>query len=110
MEQRQNTRHNVESPAIMRVQGRAGPFLITILDVSESGLRVSCSSAIPAGSKITIICRGATITGEIRYARNVEQYAFHLGVEADSATAEAMSEGKVDLTILFKIRHLADRS
>jgi hypothetical protein len=108
MEQRQSTRYHVEVPAIMRVQGKPGPFLITILDVSESGLRVSSSSAVQEGSKITITTRGATITGEVRYARSVD-YEFHLGVQADGASAEGFSNGKFDLTTLFQTRRPVGR-
>src|SRR5208282_5328332 len=101
MHQRKNPRYQVEAPAVMRVQGR-GPFVVTILDVSTTGVRVSSPSEFPAGTRVNITCGGAQVAGEIRYSRQVER-EFHVGVLADGASAGAISEtGEVDLMRLFQ--------
>lgn len=103
MERRESPqRYLVEASAVLRIHGKSGPFLVTILDVSATGLRLSSPTPFPAGTKVTITCRGATMTGEVRYARNVEDYEFHIGVRVDEASAGAMLEnGTMDLTLLF---------
>jgi hypothetical protein len=100
MEKRQSPRYRLEAPAILRVQGRPGPFLVTLLDVSSSGLRLSSPSAFPDGSRVTIKCLGAEITGEIRYARPVEGEAstFNVGVLADAIS------GGVELDLVRLLR------
>lgn len=100
MQQRKNPRYQVEAPAIMRVEGR-GPFVVTVLDVSTTGVRVSSPSEFPAGTRVNITCGGAQLTGEIRYCRQVER-EFNVGVLADGASAGAISEtGEIDLMRLF---------
>lgn len=103
MERRESPqRYLVEASGVLRVDGKPGPFLVTILDVSANGIRLSSPTPFPAGTKVTITCRGASMTGEIRYARNVEDYEFHVGVRVDQASAGAMLEdGTMDLTLLF---------
>lgn len=92
----------VEASAIMRVQGRVGPFLVTILDVSVAGLRLSSPTQFPDGTKVTVVCRGVTVTGEVRYSRDVGRDGFHLGILAAAASGGAVSEaGHVDLIRLF---------
>ncbi len=103
MERRESPqRYQVEASAVLRVIGKPGPFLVTILDVSASGVRLSSPTTFAPGTHVTITCRGASLTGEIRYARNVEDYEFHVGVRVDEASAGAMLEdGTMDLTRLF---------
>lgn len=102
MENRRSPRYNVEAPAILRVDGRAGPFLVTVLDVSESGVRVNSPTAFVSGTLVTLTCRGSTVSGEIRYTRSVDS-GFHVGILANSASDGARSEsGEMDLTRLFK--------
>jgi len=102
MDQRQSTRFKVAASAIMRVQGKAGPFLVTILDVSTSGLRVSSSSSFPSGTGVTLTFRKTEMKGQIRYSRPFGGQA-HLGVQVDIVTgSRAQSEnGDVDLLRLF---------
>jgi hypothetical protein len=87
----------------MRIGGATtDAYLITVLDVSRTGLRVSCSTALPMGTLVEVQCRGAAVLGEVRYARNTGRDEFHLGVEAKDATGIARQEdGKIDLTVLF---------
>jgi hypothetical protein len=98
MDKRLSPRYRIEASAIMRVQGRSGPFLVTLLDVSTSGLRLSSPTAFAPGSKVTIKCLGAEVTGEIRYSRPVEGPTFHIGVLAESVSGG----GEVDLVRLLR--------
>jgi hypothetical protein len=103
MERRESPqRYQVEASAVLRVVGKPGPFLVTILDVSAAGLRLSSPTTFPPGTMVTITCRGASMTGEIRYARNVEDYEFHVGVRIDEASEGArLEDGTLDVTRLF---------
>ena len=98
MEKRQSPRYRIEASAIMRVEGRPGPFLVTLLDVSVSGVRLSSPVAVAAGSKVSIKCLGAEVKGEVRYARPVEGSAFHVGVLAQAVS----SSGELDLVRLLR--------
>ncbi len=98
MEKRQNPRYRIEASAILRVQGRPGPFLVTLLDVSVSGLRLSSPTAFPAGSKVLIKSLGAEVSGEVRYARMMEAANFHIGVQVEKVTGS----GELDLVRLFR--------
>ena len=97
MEQRRSPRHQIEAPAIMRLDGRSGPLLVTLLDVSATGLRVSAPSALPSGAKVTIKCNGVEVKGEIRYSREIDGPKYHIGVLVDTAT----EEGELDLVALL---------
>lgn len=92
-------------PGVMRIQGKPDHvFVVTVLDISKSGLRVSCASALPADTQVEVKCRGAGVRGEIRYCRDVKKNEFHLGIKADGASSGAGPQnGKVDLTLLFKL-------
>src|SRR5580704_3470543 len=98
MDKRLSPRYQIEASAIMRVQGRSGPFLVTLLDVSTTGLRLSSPAAFAPGSKVTIKCLGTEVTGEIRYSRPVEGPAFHIGVLAEAVSGG----GEVDLVRLLR--------
>lgn len=100
MEKRQNPRYRVEAPAILRIEGRPGPFLVTLLDVSVSGLRLSSPVAFPPGAKVTIKCSGKEVTGEVRYARPVDTSDFHIGILAEAISGE----GEQDLTRLLPVK------
>ena len=92
-EKRQSPRYRIEAPAILRVQGRTGPFLVTLLDVSSSGLRLSSPAAFAEGAKVTIKCLGAEVTGEVRYARPVDDGSFHIGVLACQRSSRERGTG-----------------
>ena len=103
MEQRRHARENSAAPAILRVDGRPGGFLVTILDFSKSGLRVSCSSSVHEGRKVSITYRGRTLNGIARYCRPVTSDEFHIGVEADALSPGLTSDsGELDVTIMFR--------
>lgn len=98
MEKRQSPRYRIEAPGILRVQGRPGPFLVTLLDVSVAGLRLSSPTAFPAGSKVTIKSLGVEVAGEVRYSRLVEGAAFHIGILAGNVSGSE----DLDLVRLFR--------
>ncbi len=82
-----------------------GAFVITILDVSASGMRVASSRALSEGSRVVVKYRQEEVIGVIRYARGVGRGEFHLGIEAEVVTHGAENEqGEIDLTRLFSSR------
>ena len=101
MEKRQHPRYRIEASAVLRIEGRPGPFLVTLLDVSVSGLRLSSPTAFPAGSKVTIKCLGAEVSGEVRYSRVVEGAGFHIGVQAEIVSGGGEPDEELDLLHLF---------
>jgi len=103
VEQRRHVRENSAAPAILRVDGHVGGFLITILDFSKSGVRVSCSSPVVEGRRVSIVYRGKNLTGIARYCRPVRSDEFHIGIEADGGSPDLISEsGELDLTPMFR--------
>lgn len=99
MEKRQSPRYPIEASAVLRVEGRPGPFLVTLLDVSTTGLRLSSPVAFPLGARVTIKCLRREVSGEVRYSRPVEGSTFHIGVLADSVSGGAED---LDLVSLFR--------
>ena len=89
----------------MRIRGKPDQvYVVTVLDVSKSGLRVSCTSALPAATQVEVKCHGAGVRGEVRYCRDVKKNEFHLGIKADGASSGAgPQDHKLDLTLLFKL-------
>jgi hypothetical protein len=102
MDTRQSSRFHVEASAIMRVEGIPGPFLVTILDVSASGLRVNSPTSFGAGTRVTLTFRKTELKGQIRYSRGFGGQA-HIGIQVDSMTgALAPAEnGEVNVLLLF---------
>ncbi len=90
----------------MRITGeRGGVYVVTILDVSKTGMRISGSVALKSDTHVEIMCRGERISGTVRYARNVGREEFHLGFRADDdSTGPKSAEGDLDLTLLFRRR------
>lgn len=102
-QQRSHERFAVKVPGILKIPGaRCGTYLITVLDTSKTGLRVSCSLAIPAGTPVEVKVLGATIKGTVRYSRDVDR-EYNVGIEAESMESQIQSEqpGELDLTSLF---------
>jgi len=82
-----------------------GAFVITILDVSASGMRVASSRALDIGARVVVKYRQSEISGVIRYARGVGRGEFHLGIEVEVVTNAPMGmQGEIDLTLLFPVR------
>jgi hypothetical protein len=99
MEKRQNPRYPIEAPAVLHVEGRPGPLLVTLLDVSSAGLRLSSPVALPQGTKVGIKCLSRQMSGEIRYSRPMEASGFNIGVQVESVSG---STGEFDLVSLFR--------
>jgi hypothetical protein len=105
LDQRRSPRVEVEVSAIMRVDGKPGPFLVTILDVSANGLRLSFSDPFPAGTRVKITYRNVDLMGEVRYARALDRHVCNIGVLIDMTTGGCETEtGELDLTRLFSKR------
>jgi hypothetical protein len=84
--QRGDVRYRVERPAMIRVDGAKG-YLVTILDVSAGGLRVSCPTGFQAGTGVEICLPRLQLRGEIRYARKLDGGGgFHLGIQIATGT------------------------
>jgi hypothetical protein len=105
MDQRLDRRFPVEEAAVMRVEGQAGGvYVVTVLDVSKSGMRVSCPISLPLETPVTVRCHGAEISGNVRYARNIGFYGFHLGIKANVVSRGGQIENAdFDLTELFRV-------
>jgi hypothetical protein len=102
-DQRRQARNKAEVPAIMQIEGSRGTFLVTVLDVSKTGFRVSCSTAASPGKRVTVSCGGATVSGEVRYCRDIGGNDFNLGIAAANGSAHLVSEsGELDVTLMFK--------
>ncbi len=103
LQKRRHDRYTVETPGLLRLQEtRGGIYAITVLDVSKSGLRINCPSAVLSDSRVEVKVHGSTIVGTVRYARSVG-YEFHVGIEAEllQTAAGATSGEELDLTLLF---------
>jgi len=103
LEQRQQDRHAVRIPGILRLpEIRGGMYLVTVFDVSRGGLRVSCPRALPSGTRAEIVFNGATVAGTTRYAREVRN-EWHLGIEADGLEIRGsrVENSELDLTVLM---------
>lgn len=84
----------VNVAGVLRVQGiGTNVYVITVLDVSRSGLRVSCPITVPAGSRVEVTACDTDISGEVRYVRDVGTREFWLGIRADKGAGEG-----IDLT------------
>jgi hypothetical protein len=105
MEKRSDQRYPIEEAAVLRVEGVAGGvYVVTVLDVSKLGLRVSSPVALALGTRVKVSCHGAEITGEIRYARDVERDGYYLGVLASTVSrAGQAQDGEIDLTRIFRL-------
>jgi hypothetical protein len=102
---RRHRRFEMEMAGLLRITGVAGGiYMITVLDVSKSGLRIQCSRALDHGTRVEIQCHDFSIFGEIRYSRGMAADEFHVGIEATGVrTAEGPLSGEVDLLPLFPV-------
>jgi hypothetical protein len=96
-------RHSLSTSGNMRIKGVPEPHSITILDVSRSGLRIRCRTSVPVGTRVEVTWGDALVSGAIRYAREVVEDEFHMGINVDGVSREGLvDEREVDLTLLFK--------
>jgi hypothetical protein len=102
---RRHRRFEMDMAGLLRISGIAGGiYMITVLDVSKSGLRIQCSRALDHGTRVEIQCHNFSIFGEIRYSRGMAAEEFHLGIEATEVrTAAGLLSGEVDLLPLFPV-------
>lgn len=92
---RADRRYTVDIGGVLRIEGGpASVYVVTVLDVSKSGLRVSCPVSIPVGTHVAVACCNTSIFGEIRYAREVAVDEFTIGIKA-------LGSGGVDLTLFL---------
>jgi len=103
--QRAHERVVVKVPGILRIpEARSGTYLITVLDASKMGLRISCPIAIAAGTRVEVRFGGATVVGTARYSREMDR-DFNVGIEAHAVEDQARSQTEeFDLTSLLNGR------
>ena len=103
---RRHERFSFEKPGILRLEHvHGGLYLITVLDLSRSGLRINCPKAVARETRVEVQCLGRRVSGVVRYTREVGPREFHVGIEADRAETNGVvwSDGTLDLTALFQI-------
>jgi hypothetical protein len=66
-ERRSQPRKLVELPATLRVAGPPDRIPVRIIDVSESGLGMEMSVAVPIGASVQVEMEAGTAIGEIRH-------------------------------------------
>jgi hypothetical protein len=106
VQERRHDRYQVEIPGLLRLlETRGGIYAVTVLDVSKTGLRISCPQPFASGTRVEIRCQGKKILGTVKYAREVRNETY-LGIEADLPDAASTAAGttgtaEVDLLSLF---------
>ena len=80
VEKRREVRYAVDVPAILRLHREREVYLVTILDVSTRGVRVSCPKSLAVRTQIQLTIRNLEVEGEVRYARQTDPSEFHLGI------------------------------
>jgi hypothetical protein len=100
--QRAHERIVVKVPGILRMpETHSGTYLITVLDASKMGLRVSSPIAIPAGTRVEVKALGAIVLGIARYTRDMDG-EFHVGIEAQAVEDQfQVQTEEFDLTLLL---------
>ena len=103
---RRHERYKFEKPGLLRIEGvRGGMFVVTVLDISKSGLRLNSPKSVEVGTRVEVHCLSKKILGRVRYVREVGGFDHHIGVEAEAVEAGGMVSptGELDLTSLFEI-------
>jgi hypothetical protein len=105
-QQRRHDRHQVEIPGILRLQeARGGIYTVTVLDISTTGLRISCPKAVASGTRVEVSCQSTKVSGSVKYARDVGT-EIYLGIEVDAilsptAHGDTSDPAEIDLLSLF---------
>ncbi len=82
---RADRRYTVEVGGVLQVADvPAAVYVVTVLDVSKTGLRVRCPICVPVGARVAVECCSTSIPGEVRYAREDAVDEFTLGIRATS--------------------------
>jgi hypothetical protein len=98
---REDERFPVQIPATLCLAGRTTAVsVIEIVDVSRCGLRVRSGHGLAQATRVRVDCRGASISGEVRYSRQVALDEFYIGIQAVSASGGPGVAGEMDLTRL----------
>jgi hypothetical protein len=102
--QRSEPRNDVQVSAELRIQGGIESHSVTVLDVSRSGLRVRVGFPISANARVEILYGSATVSGEVRYSRELAVDEFNIGINVDGVTGnDQIRDGAFDLTLLFEV-------
>jgi hypothetical protein len=99
---RKEPRSAVSVAAGLRIEEAADLHPVTVIDVSRSGLRVRSGISIAAGSRVKVIYGNVTVSGEVRYARELAPDEINMGINAYGVTG-AGQNGELDLTSLFNL-------
>jgi len=90
---RADRRFSVEVAGVLKLTDvKSAVYVITVLDISKSGLRVCCPVAIATGASVQVTCCDTVIAGEVRYCRQEGAEEFYVGIKADRGAA-----GEIDL-------------
>ena len=101
--QRKDVRTAIQVDAELRIAGAADMHAVTILDVSKSGFRLRSKTMVPTGTRINLMYRNVTVSGETRYVRELGPAEFNIGVNAESLTEDdQVKADDFDLTLLFE--------
>jgi len=80
---RADRRFNIEVAGVLQVVGTASAvYVVTVLDVSKSGVRVSCPDSLSEGTRVEVACCDTCISGSVRYSREVAAGEFYVGIKA----------------------------
>jgi hypothetical protein len=88
---REGGRYVVDVAGILQVEGNV--YVVRVLDVSGSSLRVRSAISIPVGSRVVVTSCHTDIVGEVQNARAMGVKEFWLDIRADKA-----ADGGFDLT------------
>jgi hypothetical protein len=81
---RADRRFTVEVGGVLHVEGSTSAvYVVTVRDISKSGLRISCPVPLRDGIRIEVDCCHTRVAGEVRYCREVFADEFHVGIKAD---------------------------
>jgi len=101
---RKSPRHSLSVTGALRVNGTSDERAITILDVSTSGLRIRCDTAIASGTRVEVAWGDTAACGEIRYCREIAADGFNVGINIDGVSGPKLEqEREMDLTLLFNL-------
>jgi hypothetical protein len=90
---RADRRFTVEVAGVLQLGDvKSAVYVVTVLDVSRSGLRVCCPVPVATGSRAEVSCCDTVIAGEVRYCREDAANEFYVGIKADQG-----AEGGIDL-------------
>ena len=86
---RADRRFTVEVGGVLQVEGSASSvYVITVRDISKSGLRVSCPVGLREGIRVEVDCCQTRIEGEVRYCQEVFADDFCIGIKADRSNID----------------------